>query len=342
MRPTMKTTRQNTLVMGSTGRFDADADAGVDSSTPTQRRPTASALLEDANPNSTEEPTFELIQAAPAPLFEAIVSNRIAPPVSSRFESAWFSATSPNGARAAAARRAPLMEGLEQRRGWNPPNSSRSIAFTMVSLLLVGFAVGGTVFFLGPDSKKARSPDAISTSTITNADMPATPPTPTAPPPATTPAPEPTPSEHVIRAGDLPTASLVNPKPEPNAFGSTKPAAVALRPRAAEPRQQQQQQRQQQPTPTRAKEGSSNRTLPDLDRAAAATGMVPAQQQDDTSFSTPSPAPAPGASADGAQQAVPPAPPSAQTETPAPAPAPAPAPPPPPPSEVMPELQLQR
>ncbi|HVH45934.1 MAG TPA: hypothetical protein VM925_26455, partial [Labilithrix sp.] len=46
----------------------------------------------------------------------------------------------------------PIGHELEERRGWSPPPPSRGLAFAGVSLVLVGIATAGTVFFLSPTS----------------------------------------------------------------------------------------------------------------------------------------------------------------------------------------------
>lgn len=93
-------------------------------------------------------------------------------PVSNREELTWFTPpTQP--------RMQPVGGDLELRRGWQPPPSSHGVAFALVSILMIGIATAGTVFFLAPATgKTAHSAEPISTTTLTLADVPTPTPTP--------------------------------------------------------------------------------------------------------------------------------------------------------------------
>lgn len=231
---------------------------------------------------------------APAPVPAPVTAsgpNSTRPPVSSRFESQWFS---PNGQAPASVpyvAATPLMSDLDERKGWVRPSggSARGIAFAAVSLLLVGVAAAGTFFFLAPDSnKEAKGPPPVSTTNITSGEVTPTP-TPAPDTPATTvtdTATAPT-VQRTTTPADLPTAPVpvaATPAAPPmKTTTATTPAAPHAAPKA-------QPAKTVHPV-TDTKAGSSSQ-LPDLDRAARAAGMTPSSS-DDTSFSTPSPSPAP-------------------------------------------------
>jgi len=257
-------------------------------------------------------------------------------PVSNRLESQWFAPTNPG--------LTPIgHEIFEERRGWQPPPPSRGIAFTAVSVLLVAVAGAGTLFLVGPDANRSSSTTAVSTTTITNAEVPATP---QAAEPATTAQDTATaPRMGTMTPHDLPSAPpMVDAVKEPGPPGWHPEKAAAARKAdhtTGAPAARNQKavappaKRATTPSATKRSEGS----LPDLDRAASAAGMT--TQQDDP-FATPGtetpPAPAataPAATAGSGASAVSPGSP-ASTEPSAPATAT------PAPSEVMPDLEIKR
>lgn len=314
--------RQNTIVFGS--------QVG----TPGTPRPRTGTLVQERSvvgrarsnePASPHAPRSPLPPVSAPPRYGSDpgpVSTRA--PASSRFESQWFAPTNP--------KLSPVgPEVFEERRGWQPPPASRGLVFTAVSVLLVGVAAAGTFFLLGPDANRSHA-TPVSTTTITNAEVPA--------------APEPAPALETttvptVTPADLPAAPpVVNAVKEPSppgwraAKGTPEPqkaSAVAPAPRT--------QQRAMAPAkPATAKPAAakpSDTSLPNLDRAAAAAGMTP--QQDDP-FATPGTETPPAPTAPQAapptigttQQAIETAP-----ETSAPSTAPA-------PSDVMPDLQIKR
>jgi hypothetical protein len=256
----------------------------------------------------------------------------VRPPMSSRFESQWFSTPPlpPLVSMSSPILRSPgpLLTDLEERRGWTPPSGTRGAAFAMVSILLIGVAVAGTFFLLGPDSKQSKGPEPISTTLVTGADVVPSSTSTTSTTSTTSAETDPTTAtaptvQRTITPNDLPTAKLDGPTTtSTNTAHKTPIAAMATAPAfAAIPAQ-----RHATPLKTDTRAGSSN-ALPDLDRAAKATGMTPSSSPsaDDANFATPSPAPSPTSPSDD----------NKQSSSPEPVPAPA-------PSDVVPDLQIKR
>ena len=108
-----------------------------------------------------------------------------------------------------------LSDQLEARRGWHPPQSSRGMLLAAASLILVGVAGAGLLFFFGPEARTrptARTAEPVSSAMVlTHGELPE-------------PSPADTAGVRTITPADLPSAS---------------PAAVPVRtpipPRAAAP-----------------------------------------------------------------------------------------------------------
>ena len=312
--------RENTIVFGS----QVGTPAAGTSSAPTPRTGTLIQHGSASERARSPEPAPPSVRRAPLPPVSAPPRYGSDPgpasaraPVSNRFESQWFAPTNP--------RLAPIGNEVFGRRGWQPPPPSRGIAFAAVSLLLVGVAAAGTFFFLGPDSNRSQT-TPVSTTTITNAEVPAPPADPPAPPPETTTAPM---VMRTVTPNDLPAAPPVVDavkEPAPAGWHATKGTADS-KANAAPPAPARRSQKAtapakaaKEPATTKPSEGA----LPDLDRAASAAGMNPQQEDpfatpgNDTPPATPPQEPA-GA----------PAAPSAPSTAPAP-------------SEVMPDLEIKR
>jgi len=319
--------RQNTVVFGS--------QIGTTSA----RRPRTGTLVQQrsvADRVRTNEPATA--SAASTPAAQPRYGSDPGPlsahsPASSRLESQWFAPTNP--------KLSPIgPEIFEARRGWRPPPPSHGVAFAAVSLLLVGVAAAGTFSFVAPDSKVSHA-TPISTTTITNAEMPSTP----APSPSAQGR-----SVPAITPADLPSSPpVVDAVKEPGAPGgrrakdsandaSKKASAATFAPaRAAKAIAPSNARATPRPRPKSATGGA----LPALDRAAAApeeddpfstpgTDTPPAPSGSSAAISGPEPAPStPAATAQ---------PGSTDDATPregAPSAAPA-------PSAVMPDLQIRR
>ena len=304
--------RQNTIVFGSqVGTTSTPRNASSGPSGPSAPRAPLRAqtarqrYLNDAGPSS--EGSWERMDPPSA-----------GAPASKRFESQWFAATNP--------KLAPIGDEIfEERRGWRPPPPSRGLTFAAVSLLLVGVAAAGTFFFLGPDSNRAHNVTPVSTTTITNAEVPSAP----APAAAASPTVETVPT---VTPAELPSApTVVAAVNEPNKARAVAPApapAARVVKAPAKPR-----------TTTKAPattKRSTETSLPDLDRAAAAAGMTPS---DDDAFATPGNDIPPATT--GSETAPPAATSTGQpdeTQTTGGASTPS----TPAPSEVMPDLQIKR
>jgi hypothetical protein len=169
-------------------------------------------------------------------------------PTSSRLESQWFGASSI---------RHPIAHEVLPPPSTRPVSTTHTVAFGIVSLLLVAGATAGVLFFLAPQTAHAPVSEPVSTTQITNADVPLTPTSEPALVPVITPA-------------DLPSAPPVTPAPA--AMAPTPPPVP--RARAAAPVQR------------------SSESLPDLDRAAAAAGVKPAEEESPViELDEPTPAP---------------------------------------------------
>ncbi|MDF2694221.1 MAG: hypothetical protein K0S65_2604 [Labilithrix sp.] len=239
--------------------------------------------------------------------------------VSNRTEADWFAPTNPT--------LQPIGHELTERRGWRPPPPTKGLGFAVVSVLLVGVAAAGTLFFLGPEANPPRA----STTTVTNADLPV----------GTTPAPEtpPPPPMPTMTPADLPTAAppgtapaavspdvsqltSANPLQKPTKPGvsqltSAPPSQKPTKPGVSQLTPATPPAKRTAPVARPTATGPNDRSLPDLDRAAAAAGVTP--QQDDP-FATP-----------GNEPSAPAAAPSSEATTPTPAP-----------SDVLPDLQIKR
>ena len=254
---------------------------------------------------------------------------------SDHVESQWFAPTNP--------RLAPIgHEIFEERRGWQPPPPSRGLAFTAVSVLLVAVAGAGTLFLFGPDGNRSSSTTPVSTTTITNAEVPATPapgePTTTAPLDTATA----TPTAGTVTPHDLPSAPPVVDAVKEKAPPGWRPAKTAETPKASTAGTAPAARNQKAAAPARratppATTKKSEGALPDLDRAASAAGMT--TQQDDP-FATPGtetpPAPAATSPATAAARGE-----ESTSDAPATEPS-APVTATPVPSEVMPDLEIKR
>ena len=73
----------------------------------------------------------------------------------------------PGDATAWLVRPAPLLSELEERRGWRPPPASHGLAFAGASLVLIGGAIAGTVFFLTPEQPRSPRPASPEPATLT-------------------------------------------------------------------------------------------------------------------------------------------------------------------------------
>ena len=312
--------RDNTIVFGS------QLGTPPTSAQPPSPRGTRVQERSVSNRSPTDGPAFPR-GAAPAR-----VQRPVSPPApvsstasaSDHVESQWFASTNP--------RLAPIgHEIFEERRGWQPPPPSRGLAFTAVSVLLVAVAGAGTLFLFGPDNRPS-SATPVSTTTITNAEVPAA----SAPgePATLDTANDPT-KTGTVTPHDLPSAPpVVDAVKEPGRAGKAAdvpkatPAPAARSQKAAVPGK-----RATPPAATKKSEGS----LPDLERAASAAGMT--TQQDDP-FATPGTDTPPASTAStpvGTTDVG-----GASTrETPSPEPS-APVTATPAPSEVMPDLEIKR
>jgi hypothetical protein len=238
-------------------------------------------------------------------------------------EAEWFAPTNPT--------LQPIGHQLEERRGWRPPPPTKGVGFAIVSVLLVTIAAGGTLFFFGPDAERPRSSSRpVSTTTITNADVPSTTAT----------------EERAPSTTAIPTAT---PAELPSAPSTSKPASTATRATAARqpgagvrapgrvttdrPAPATKATPATRPAPAKP---APDRALPDLDRAAAAAGLTP---RDDEPLSTPdNGTPSVAATTQTTTQTASPiqtAAPSVATPPPDPTASPA-------PSDVLPGLQIKR
>jgi len=324
--------RQNTVVFGSqvgtTSARPPRTGTLVQQSSVADRARTN----EPATPNAASTPAAQPRYGSdPGPL-----SARS--PASSRFESQWFALTNP--------KLSPIgPEIFEERRGWRPPPPSRGLAFAAVSLLLVGVAAAGTFFFLAPDSKSSHLATPISTTTITNAEVPSAPSPPSSAQgpsvPAITPADLPSPPPVVDAVKEPGPPGWRRAKDTANDASKNASAATPAPARAAKASAPSNARATPQPRPKSSNGGG----LPDLDRAAARAGAAP---EEDDPFSTPGtdtpPAPSGSSAAiSGAEPASSTPAPTAQpgsTDDATPrqgAPSAAPA-----PSAVMPDLQIRR
>lgn len=192
-------------------------------------------------------------------------------------EAAWFTDTGTS------APRYPVGGDLD-RRGFTPPNTSRSIVFGAIAAGLVGIAAAGTFFFLSPDGHESKKA-AVSTTSLTSADVPtasgtgesiSTEPATTGTTVLTVPAGTaipvgPTGTARPVSPNDLPAAPVAESKapatPGPGAARATTSPLSTPRARTAAPAGPS---RSQAAAPVRAGRESS---LPDLDRAATAAGL---------------------------------------------------------------------
>jgi hypothetical protein len=200
-----------------------------------------------------EEPSFPTPDDSKAPATPPPAPGDrgdAAPADSSRAESTWFDPP-------AAVRRVAGSPQWEERRGWQPPPASHGLLFAGVSFLLIGAAIGGTIFFLTPPEPPTPH------RTVDPALLPVPLSLPTPDPGASTTA-------GVVNLGSTPPAKT-SPQVAPS---RPPPAPIPLQPRRLAP-------------PTKPAEGAPPHTptLPDLDPAARAAGMAP--QREDM-FSTPS------------------------------------------------------
>lgn len=141
-------------------------------------------------------------------------------PTSREVEKVWFGSGPVSGAPISSTPLAlsqhRLADDLVDERPTYLRGSERGLAFAAISLALLGVAAAGTYFFFGTRDTVVEEPAAVSTTTVTNADVPATP----APTPAATPPDQPWEKQEVDAVRD--------PRiPKPQIAATTEPKTTA-------------------------------------------------------------------------------------------------------------------